>query len=95
MGCTGRAPVALAQIDDPESRPAGMPDGQLKLLRTSMEAIDAGRPATVQASVDGWMAAAMAGPGATISAIMVLSALVASTRPSPWPMAICCGAVPA
>lgn len=75
MGCTGRTPVAVAQLDDAESRPAGMPQVQVQLLRSSMSAIDTRQPGAVQASVDGWLAAAMTGPGATISAMMVLSTL--------------------
>lgn len=73
MGCTGRTGLALAQLDDVETRPVGMTAAAVDLLRTSFEAIQTRLPATVQAAVDACMAAAMTGP--PISAIMVLSAL--------------------
>ncbi|WP_293901265.1 winged helix-turn-helix domain-containing protein [Phenylobacterium sp.] len=75
MSNTGRTTIALAQIADVESRPEGMPEDRLERLRIAIEAIRTRRPAIVQTAVDGWMADALAGPGAAISAIMILSAL--------------------
>ena len=75
MGFTGRAPVALAQIDDVEAHPVGMSDAAVALLRTSMQAMRTRRPQVVQAAVDANMAAALRGPGGSSNAIMILSAL--------------------
>lgn len=75
MGFTGRARLALGQINDVEARPAGITEGMATLVRTSIEAIQTRRPATVQAAVDASMAAALTGPRASTSAILILSAL--------------------
>jgi DNA-binding winged helix-turn-helix (wHTH) protein/tetratricopeptide (TPR) repeat protein len=75
MGFTGRARVALAQIADLETRPVGLPEQVAAMLRTSMEAIQTPHPPTVQAAVDGTMAAARKGPSGSISAILILSGL--------------------
>ena len=75
MGFTGRARVALAQIEDPETRPVRMTAPALALLQTSMRAVETGLPADVKAAVDANMAAALHGPGNAVGAILVLSAL--------------------
>jgi DNA-binding winged helix-turn-helix (wHTH) protein/tetratricopeptide (TPR) repeat protein len=75
MGFTGRAGAALAQIDDVEGRPAEMSSATIGLLRTAMVAAQSREPRAIQAAVQASMAAARAGPGASINAIMILSAL--------------------
>jgi hypothetical protein len=75
MGFTGRTGVALAQIDDAEARPPGLSNAAVGLLRTSMRAIAFQDPAAIRAAVEGNLAAAAAGPGGTINAILILSAL--------------------
>lgn len=72
---TGRANAALSQIDDVETRPADMTVQAAALLRTSMSALQSRAPAAVQAAVDANLAAARAGPGGSVSAIMTLAGL--------------------
>ena len=74
-GFTGRASLALAQIEDVASRPIGMTDASAATLRTSMKAMRTRAPAAIQAAVEANMAAAMTGPSGSIGAIMVLSGL--------------------
>lgn len=74
-GFTGRASLALAQIADLESRPAGVTEEAVATLRTSMQALRTRAPAAIRAAVDANMAAAMTGASGSISAIMVLSGL--------------------
>jgi DNA-binding winged helix-turn-helix (wHTH) protein/tetratricopeptide (TPR) repeat protein len=74
-GFTGRAPAAVAQIDDIEARPASISPANAALLRQSMEAIASRRPAAVEAAATANLAAARAGPGGSINAIMILSGL--------------------
>ncbi len=75
LGCSGRAGAALAQIDDVDGRPADLSAANVGLLRAAMLAAQSRGPAAIQAAVDASMAAARAGPGASISAIMILSLL--------------------
>ena len=75
MGFTGRAALALAQIDDAESRPASMSDAGAQLLRLSMQAIQTRRSDLVRAATAANVAAAMTGPGGSVNAIMILTAL--------------------
>jgi hypothetical protein len=75
MGFTGRGQVALAQVDDVEGRPANMSGPAAALLRASIEAVQTRRPDLVRAAVDANLAAAARGPGASITAILVLSGL--------------------
>jgi hypothetical protein len=74
MGFTGRAAVALAQLDDTESRPDSISDASIALLRGSMQAIQSRQPAAVEAAAAANVAAAM-NKGASVNAIMILSAL--------------------
>lgn len=75
MGFTGRAAVAVAQIDDVEARPATMSAASAAVLRLSMQAIQSRRPGEIEAATRANVEAAMAGPGGSVNAIMILSAL--------------------
>ena len=72
---TGRAGAALAQVNDVETRPAGLSAARVGLLRTSMAALQSPGAAVVQAAVDANLDAARKGPGGSINAMMILSAL--------------------
>jgi len=74
MGFTGRTQVALAQLADIETRPTTMSDANAELLRLSMQAIQAGG-SLVDEAVAANLQAAMRGPGGSLNAILILSAL--------------------
>jgi DNA-binding winged helix-turn-helix (wHTH) protein len=73
-GFTGRAAAAVAQVDDIDARPP-MGEAQAALLRLSMQALQSRAPATVQAAAKAVVESAMSGPGASVNAILILSAL--------------------
>ena len=75
MGFTGRAQLAVAQIDDVDGRPVSMSDASAQVLRLSMQAIQAPSPARVNAAAAANLAMAMGGPGGSVNAIMILTAL--------------------
>ena len=72
---TGRADAALAQVKDIEAAPPGVSDEGAARLRTSLVALLSREPSDIQAAVDANLAAARAGPGGSVPAIMILSFL--------------------
>lgn len=75
MGFTGRTQVALAQIADIETRPPTMSDASAALLRLSMQALQTGDAGAVDAAVAANVNAALSGPGGSVNAILILTAL--------------------
>lgn len=74
LAYTGRAPLALAQLDDREGRPELSPrllDG----LRTTCRALATRAPGDIAAAVAVNRATAMYGPGGAVSAVQHLAAL--------------------
>lgn len=74
LAFTGRAGVALAQVDDIEGRPVLSP-AIFELLRLSMQALDGRDTATVARAVAANLQAATATQTGAVNAIMILSAL--------------------
>ena len=72
---TGRADAALAQVKDIEAAPPGVSDEEAARLRTSLVALLSREPSDIQAAAEVNLAAARAGPGGSVPAIMILSAL--------------------
>ena len=72
---TGRADAAIAHVKDIEAMPPGVSRQEAARLRTSLVALRSRAPGDIQAAVAANLAAARAGPGGSVPAIMILSFL--------------------